>query len=70
MKKSGLFMVLPLYILLKNLEVKSALLLPLPSPPLPNILLGSLELTNTPPPSLGWEEEHCGLRVHLKNTIK
>lgn len=50
MKKSGLFMVLPLYILLKNLEVKSALLLPLPSPPLPNILLGSLELTNTPPP--------------------
>ena len=38
-----------IYFVKKNLEVKSALLLPLPSPPLPNILLGSLELTNTPP---------------------
>ena len=60
MKKSGLFMVLPLYILFKNLEVKSALLLPLPSPPLPNILLGSLELTNTPPPPLDGKRNTAG----------
>ena len=49
-----------IYFVKKNLEVKSALLLPLPSPPLPNILLGSLELTNTPPPPLDGKRNTTG----------
>ena len=62
MKKSGLFMVLPLYILLKKpwSKVCFALAPPLPSPPLPNILLGSLELTNTPPPPLDGKRNTAG----------